>query len=122
MSNVKQILIEGQLPFNAHEIEPELLKLYGQLNCPSLNLRIQWLSGVISVPNDVVDNKPNLNNGRTTIYSFRIAGVEAVGANWILWAIRILEAAKGKLHVVYVRDEENDEVSFNRRSEDRYTA
>ena len=106
MANVKQIEISGEIPFNAHEDSDELLRLYGQLNTPSNNLRIEW-SGGRFVDNIEIDPNHEVRNGKTAVYQFRIFGTEAVSYGWFDKAIETIEAANGTVQRKICRDIEN---------------
>ncbi len=70
MSNVKDVGIKGCLPFDCAQNEA-MCKILGQLDSPTIGLRITWSSNPI-------DHVSNEHGGKTAVYGFMIKGQEAV--------------------------------------------
>lgn len=97
MSNVKDIIIRGEVPFNVANND-DAAKWLGILNGPSIGIRITYgnrrfvLNGV----------------GKTAMYRFSIEGQEAVRYEWIKKIIADFITAGGTVDYAMVRDIEND--------------
>ena len=79
MSNAKHIRINGLLPFNCIDPEPEggydtdkecLRDWFARMNTATFGVRIGW--------NGPVESRPNKTGGKTAFYAFTIDGFEAV--------------------------------------------
>jgi hypothetical protein len=98
MSNVKQVEIIGEMPFNVYEHDAALRHL-GQFNCPAFGLRI----GYGAVPHMV----PNERGGQTAFYSFNISGREAVAYDALDGIVMDLRDAGCMIGCARARDVEN---------------
>lgn len=78
MSNVKQVEIQGEVPFDwTHRLTPEDFKLIGSLVLnPSIGLRLFFST-------DPIANAPNSHGGQTAIYGFSIQGSEALSSIYL---------------------------------------
>lgn len=89
MSNVKQVIVRGVLPFHIDQDERARSWL-GHLNAPSYGLRIKYAAHYL------VDND---RGGKTTMYEFTIAGTEAIAFAAYDDLIDALEAAGARIDV-----------------------
>lgn len=105
MSNVKQVHISGNMPFNTNESD-SMLKLLGQLNSPTTGIKIKWSDR----PLFYIDN---LNSGKTAYYGFLITGEDSVSEKWIANALIVLTAFKVELIHAWYCDIENNLKFFN---------
>ena len=103
MSNVKQVTIRGQLPFNCQE-HYEMRQMLGQLNAPLSGLRINWLGSCGS--------EENGNGGKTEIIAFNILGMDAVSDVWINLLLLAIVKACGKVKYVSVKDTDNNKADI----------
>lgn len=97
MSNVKKILINGNLPFDCYS-NVGLMPYLAALNGPSFGLRIQWGKGEMI---------PNKNGGKTATYDFTILGEEAVRFEWYDRLIKNIFSAGGNVKSSTIKDIEN---------------
>lgn len=104
MSNIKQIRITGQLPFNCYET-PELQPYLAQMNCPTIGIRIEWGNCTMI---------PNSYGGQTATYDFVISGEEAVRLGWIEGLKQGIDEAGGNVKSIFVKDIEENRVLLNR--------
>ena len=100
MSNVKQVSIQGDLPFNCHE-HYEIRQMLGQLNAPLMGFRMNWTGSVGS--------RENGSGGMTEIIAFKITGSEAVSNSWINLLLLAIVKAGGNVRSVSVRDTDNQQ-------------
>jgi hypothetical protein len=100
MSNVKSVLVSGQMPFSVSE-HKTALEFLGILNQPSIGLRIQYPS--------LANSKPNEYGGSTAMYNFTISGEEAVATSFIERMLQALVDAGCDIEHVVVRDIENQQ-------------
>lgn len=98
MSNIKQVSIKGQMPFNIYEND-EAVKLLGILNSPSIGIKIEY-GAHFSMPS-------KHNTGVTTYYNFTIGGQEAVQWKTLKHWVSILEDAGCVLSTMEAKDIEN---------------
>lgn len=98
MANIKEVLIEGEMAYDAGGSEA-LLKLLGQMNTPSFGLRISYDGRQSMIPNKW--------GGHTAMYGFTISGMEAVRDEWIEHLLASLSLA-AKVTVAKYRDYENN--------------
>jgi hypothetical protein len=83
MANVKQVSIQGQVPFNCTE-NYEMRQMLGQLNAPLMGLRITWLGTNLEM--------------KTAMVAFSIQGTEAVSYKWIENLLLRIVNAGGQIH------------------------
>jgi hypothetical protein len=90
MSNIKEVVIEGYVPFNTYD-HPRLNTLLGQVNSPVFGIRVeyQW-SGM---PGEV--QKQNKHGGTTSYMPFQLVGREAVPVEWLELAVSVVALATG---------------------------
>lgn len=98
MSNVKQVNIQGELPFNCQE-HYEMRQMLGQLNAPLMGIRIDWRGSCGS--------QETGSSGLTEIIAFNVFGKEAVSNSWINLLLIAIVKAGGKVRSVSVRDTDN---------------
>lgn len=106
MSNVKNVVIKGILPFNAHEHSSDISSLYSQLNQPVFGLRLKWTGSAGSVSNKYID--PAANDGLTALIFFEISGQEAVSFSWLDWVHQSIANAHGQITHSAADDAEAD--------------
>ncbi len=99
MSNVKRVDMMGWITFNTNEF-PKLNEYLGQLNQPSLGLRITYPGGTRLGPK-------NEHGGNCTFYRFSIDGEEAVAVEWLENIMREIVHSGGEIDHARVRDIEN---------------
>lgn len=99
MANIKQVELDGWMPFDAGG-NPNLLQMLGQLNLPVFGFTIEWGG------EKYVDNK---HGGKTCMYRFHVFGEEAVQIGWLRRLVDCIEAVGGKIETRYCRDIENDD-------------
>lgn len=88
MSNVKKVSIKGYMPFDANNNNPNMLRILGQLNLPSLGIRINYNSNNMKmIPNPET-------NGKYMYYGFEISGQEAVSNEYLYSLISIFRENK----------------------------
>lgn len=68
MSNCKQVLIRGVMPFNIYEHD-ESAKWLGMMNSPCIGIKIAYGDS---------HYQPNARGGKTAMYDFTITGTEAL--------------------------------------------
>ena len=99
MSNVKNIQIIGDVPFNTVDY-PEMNNLLGQLNSPVFGLKIQYISET--------RREKNEHGGKIVFYGFTLTGREAVSIEWIKLFLRTVKSIGGKVFSAVVCDVENN--------------
>jgi hypothetical protein len=97
MSNVKQVLIRGSLPFNITEND-EAAKWLGRISAPSIGLRIRY-GATHLVPLD--------SGGQLTMYDFTIAGTEAWSFKALDKLVEVFESAGATIDVNEIVDIED---------------
>jgi hypothetical protein len=98
MSNVKEVIIKGKLPFNLGD-DADVQRIVGQLHAPSLGLTMTW--GGESM-------LPNLHPGGVTkLYDYSITGAEAVREGFLERIVRVF-STQGPVTVHKYRDLENE--------------
>jgi hypothetical protein len=100
MSNVKDVTINGQVPFDfwqAQGIQRTLSMLCG----PSIGLRIVF-------SRDPIGSKPNSHGGETFLYDFTVDGKEAISTEGIGEMAQALVNAGAEITHLWVWDVEND--------------
>jgi hypothetical protein len=70
MSNIKELIIEGWMPFDANDYNKELLSFIGQLNLPANGFKLSYSGQTKYMPQE--------NGGKYCFYEFSITGEEAV--------------------------------------------
>ena len=80
MSNTKDIIIKGKMPFHlinnySNPAKPDLIKFFAMLSMPSWGIRIEY--GIESY-------RKNDHGGETCYYDFIISGQEAVRYHYIV--------------------------------------
>lgn len=105
MANVKNITIQGRLPFDC-ATNDDMCKILGQLNSPTLGIRIHW-SG------DALEHVPNGHGGKTAMYGFMIRGMEAVSYPFLDHLIKTIKTAGGTVTVAKASDMENGGLEIN---------
>ena len=85
MANIKRVLINGELPFDAGG-DQELLQVLGQLSLPSMGLKVEW-GGHRSQPNE--------HGGKTAMYRFTLKGDEAVRDSYLTRFVDLVHRAGG---------------------------
>ena len=107
MSNIKQIVVEGSMPYNLLSGSPgskskrdDIIRFFAEMASPSFGFRIQYF-GEFTKPSDA--------GGEYTFYNFRISGEEAVHFDWLEDVF--IEMAKNgtKFTKVQMMDVEYDE-------------
>jgi hypothetical protein len=98
VSNIKSISIEGDCPFNTSEY-PELNEMLGQLNAPTIGLKIYWGGESCCLP--------NTSGGKTMMYKFIVMGEEAASVQWIERFVRCVVNAGGKVETAKAFDMDN---------------
>lgn len=98
MSNIKEIEITGELPFNATE-HHDACKFLGQLNGPTIGLSITYVGNA--------KPRPNRYGGQTSYYNFCISGQEAVADGWIKNLMQALVNCGASITTARSRDVEN---------------
>jgi hypothetical protein len=101
MSNVKDVVIIGELPFNCNEHDG-MRGVLAALNAPVYGLRISYGHEPKLVPNG------RNNGGRIALYSFSITGQEAVSNGYITKMILAITECGGNVQRVSVVDLENN--------------
>jgi len=71
MSNIKEVIIEGWMPFDAND-NPDLLNFLGKINLPANGLKLSHSGKTKMIP--------QRNGGQYYYYEFAINGTEAI--NW----------------------------------------
>lgn len=99
MSNIKQVKIIGEIPFNATE-HHDICKFLGQLNGPTIGLRMQYLGSA--------KPRPNRHGGKTSYYNFCISGQEAVAEGWLKNLVQALVNCGASIVEACYRDVENN--------------
>lgn len=97
MSNVKDIIIRGEVPFNITD-HAGARSWLGLLNRPTIGIRITYGTRRF-VPNGI---------GKTAMYCFSIEGQEAIRYEWIKELIADFRSAGGTVDQAIVMDIEND--------------
>lgn len=97
MSNIKQVHIEGVMPFNITD-DDEAAKWLGYLNGPSTGLRIKYGATHLI---------PLESGGKLTMYEFVIAGHEALSFKRVEAIVAAFEAAGASISVHSVIDIED---------------
>ena len=97
MANTKSIVIQGLMPFDAYE-DPEAMKFLAFLNGPVVGLKIEYLKKATYVQNTL--------GGKTALYPFIIAGIEAVRYEWVDWVVTTIERLGGKVTTKHCQDVE----------------
>lgn len=100
MANVKEIVVFGKLPFNCND-HFEMKAILGDLNAPSIGLRINY--GKQS------KGPKNEHGGNTTFYEFSIEGQEAVAGAYIDRMLQAIVDCGGVIDGASVVDIENSE-------------
>lgn len=100
MANVKEIVIFGKIPFNCNE-HAEMNAILGDLNAPTIGLRINYGKQSLGPPND--------HGGRTTFYEYSIEGQEAVSHPYIERMLQAIVDCGGTVEGASVVDIENSE-------------
>lgn len=111
MSNVKDVVITGRIPFDYLDYEPndsdeekknkkEVKDHVVNFLRPSFGLRLNYGNRAELVPND--------NSGQTAIYDFEIVGQEAIQFDWLKDLIKSLESVGATIGKAFARDIENN--------------
>ena len=96
MATVKDVHIEGLIPFNTDEHD-ELNTMLGQLNAPNSGLRITYSP-------EVVRFDPNSDGGDRAIFRFGLSGEEAVSFAFLDRFKALVESVGGTIEVESVKD------------------
>jgi hypothetical protein len=104
MSNIKEIEITGEIPFNATE-HHDACKFLGQLNGPTIGLRIEYTG--------TAKARPNRYGGQTAYYNFCISGQEAVAHGWLKNLMQALVNCGASITSARSRDIENRQSMAN---------
>lgn len=102
MSNIKEVVIEGKLPFNLGDGE-EVAKWVGYLHAPSMGFKFEWGS---------CQMWPNIWGGSTSMHTYSITGQEAVSDAWIEKLVKEF-SKEGPVTACKVRDVENNTEWFD---------
>ena len=100
MSNAKNISIVGTCPFNTNEFD-DLNNLLGQLNAPTIGIRITW--------GECCGYVPNAHGGKTAMYPFTVNGIEAVHVGWLNRFMRLIVDAGGTITEAAAVDIDNNQ-------------
>lgn len=122
MSNIKDVFIEGWMPFNIYENDTATRRL-GLLNCPSIGLKINYglkpgdvdaglEANKLERPNGTIFGSwtklvPNDCGGHTVHYRFVIDGQEAVHEDYLRETVNDLVAAGCEIYLAQYSDIEN---------------
>ena len=99
MSNAKHIRINGLLPFNCIDPEPEggydtdkecLRDWFARMNTATFGVRIGWTGPV--------ESRPNKTGGKTAFYAFTIDGFEAVTDSALERLLRAIVGCDGEVY------------------------
>jgi hypothetical protein len=101
MSNIKDVTMTGDVPFNTNEHE-ELNKLIGELNAPTIGLKLRWSGRTRS--------EPNHHGGQTFFYAFGLTGQEAVQEGYLRRFEKAVRDAGGRVEILKIKDIENNEL------------
>lgn len=104
MSNIKSVLIEGEIPFNATE-HHDACKFLGQLNGPTIGLKIEYTGNA--------PGRPNSYGGKTSFYKFRISGEEAIADGWVKNLLQAFVNCGSAILKVELRDVENKSSAYS---------
>ena len=100
MSNVKEILIEGFMPFDANENKKEMMELLGMLNLPSIGIRIFYNEYKFMTQ----------GTGQYCFYNFIIKGKEALSFPYLKHMVKIMLDNKCEITIARSKDtEEGDD-------------
>lgn len=111
MANVKQIVIEGTVPFNIHE-HPDATNIWANFSAPAVGLRIRYGRSEY-IPNTSLpfnggsEKEPNPdigNTGMTAMYDFALEGCEGVSWAWLDNFYRVVEKYGGTITKKQVRE------------------
>lgn len=97
MSNIKQVHIEGVMPFNITD-DDDAAKWLGYLNGPCVGLRIKYGASYYEL---------NSKGGKTSMYEFTISGHEALSFKGIEAMVAAFEAAGATIEINDVVDMED---------------
>jgi hypothetical protein len=99
VSNAKHIRINGLLPFNCIDPEPEggydtdkecLRDWFARMNTATFGVRIGWTGPV--------ESRPNKTGGKTAFYAFTIDGFEAVTDSALERLLRAIVGCDGEVY------------------------
>lgn len=99
MSNVKEVFIEGWMPFDANN-NHELIYLLGQISLPSIGFKLSYSGKTKMIPQE--------NGGQYCFYEFSITGQEAVSWTYLDNIMRILLENKCTINASRAKDIEGD--------------
>lgn len=100
MSNVKYVVIEGQVPFDFW-YKQGIHSILAMLSGPSIGLNFTHSQ-------NPVGTEPNSYGGATSIYDFAVKGSEAISIEGIREILQAFVNVGAHIENVEVRDEEND--------------
>jgi hypothetical protein len=100
MSNIKQVLVSGHVPFNLAD-HPNMARKLAFFNTPTSGLKIEYGAQY--------EMRQNAHGGQTAMYPFCVKGEEAVSASYIQSFIDDVYAIGGKVTGATVTDIENNE-------------
>lgn len=98
MANTKAFDIQALVPFNLAE-DDEMARLLGQMNTPTIGLKVTYGEKVAPWPNEY--------GGKTAVYRMFVKGVEAVADGWIDHLLDTIKRV-GRLEVAFVMDIDNN--------------
>jgi len=100
MSNVKEIQVQGTIPFDAHQHGDGWKGWLAEMNTPVFGFRILYLGEPVMVPNN--------HRGATATYQFNISGAEAVSWDALKDLVSCVKIAGGSIQSAKARDIENN--------------
>ena len=95
MANVKQIQIEGQIPFNYYE-DQDLASRFSFMQSPTAGIEVVFAKRETYVA--------NAQGGRTAMFGFEISGQEALGFGWIEALVASIKRVGGSVDTNLVSD------------------
>lgn len=103
MSNIKRVLIEGWMPYDAGH-KDELLTMLGSLSMPSFGIRIHFNTGGVGGSPKYIANRWG---GKTAFYRFTVSGEEAVRVEWFVEFCKLIVSVGGEIERGHAHDIED---------------